>query len=56
MFDKLIVTEPEAANMRNRGGYFFVTSVVVGVLFLVAVVISIFASDYGLGTNSFEMA
>ena len=56
MFDKLIVTEPAAANMGSRSRYFVVTSVVVGALFLAAVVVSIFAADYGLGTDSFEMA
>lgn len=55
MFDKLIVSEPESANIKDRSGYFLVTSVVVGVLFVTGVVISIFASDYGLGTDNFEL-
>ena len=55
MFDKLIVSEPEGADFKNRRNYFLVSSLVVGVLFLTAVVFSIFASDYGLGHNSFEL-
>ncbi|MEP6787323.1 MAG: TonB family protein [Acidobacteriota bacterium] len=56
MFDKLIESEPEGADFHNRRTYFMVSSVVVGVLFLTAVVISIYASDYGLGSNSFELS
>lgn len=55
MFDKLIVSEPEGAEFKNRRSYFMVSSLVVGVLFATAVVISIFASDYGLGTANFEL-
>ncbi len=56
MFDKLIETEPEGANFHNRRSYFMVSSIVVGILFATAVVISIYASDYGLGRDSFEMS
>ncbi len=55
MFDKLIESEPEGADFKNRRRYFMVSSVVVGVLFTTAVVISIFAADYGLGSSSFEL-
>ncbi len=55
MFEKLIVSEPEGANFKNRRNYFLVSSLAVGVLFLTAVVFSIFATDYGLGHNSFEL-
>ena len=55
MFDKLIVSEPEGADIKNRSSYFIVTSIVVGVLFVTGVVISIFASDYRLGTENFEL-
>ncbi len=55
MFDKLIVSEPEGANFKNRRNYFLMSSLAVGVLFLTAVVFSIFASDYGLGHNNFEL-
>jgi protein TonB len=56
MFDRLIVSEPEGADFKNRRNYFMVSSLVVGALFLTAVVISIFASDFGLGSSSFELA
>ena len=56
MFDKLIVSEPEGADFHNRRGYFMVSSLVVGVLFLAAVVFSIYAADYGLGSDSFELS
>ncbi len=56
MFDKLIETEPKGANFHNRRSYFMVSSIVVGVLFITAVVISIYASDYGLGRDSFELS
>jgi TonB family protein len=56
MFDRLIETEPECANFRNRRSYFMVSSLIVGVLFITAVVISIYASDYGLGSENFDLA
>lgn len=55
MFDKLIESEPQGADFKNRRSYFMVSSVVVGILFATAVVISIYASDYGLGTTRFEL-
>jgi protein TonB len=55
MFDKLIVSEPEGADFKNRRKYFVVSSLVVGIMFSAAVVFSIFASDYSLGTGSFEL-
>ena len=56
MFDKLIVSDATGADFKPRRNYFMVSSLVVGVLFLAAVVVSIFASDYGLGTSGFELA
>lgn len=55
MFNQLIESEPEGADFKNRRGYFMVSSFVVGVLFLTAVVISIYAADIGLGNSSFEL-
>jgi TonB family protein len=55
MFDKLVVSEPEKADQPSRRKYFMVSSVVMGGLFLAAIVISIFAADYGLGSGSFEL-
>ena len=54
MFDKLIESEPEGAEFKNRKTYFMVSTLAVGILFLAAVVISIYAADYRLGTTSFE--
>jgi TonB family protein len=56
MFDKLIVSEPEGADLKSRRNYFLVSSLVVGLLFLTAVVFSIFAADYNIGSDGFEMA
>ncbi len=56
MFDKLIETEPEGADFHNRRSYFMVSSIVVGALFITVVVISIYASDYGLGRDNFELS
>lgn len=56
MFDRLIVTEPEKANIKNRRGYFMVSTLGVGLAFFIAVVVSIFAADFTLGTNHFEIS
>ena len=55
MFDKLIESEPEGAEFKNRRKFFFMSTVVVGILFLTAVVISIYAQDFALGSESFEL-
>lgn len=55
MFDKLIESEPAGAEFKTRRGYFMVSSLVVGVLFVTAVVVSIFAAEIGLGNDSFEI-
>ncbi|MEO6656279.1 MAG: TonB family protein, partial [Pyrinomonadaceae bacterium] len=55
MFEKLIESNCEGADFKNRRSYFMVSSLVVGALFLTAVVISIFAADFGLGSTSFEL-
>lgn len=55
MFDKLVVSEPDKADFKGRGNYFVVSSLVVGILFVTAVVVSIFASDFGLGNGNFEL-
>lgn len=56
MFDKLIVSEPEGADIKNRRNYFMVSSFLVGVLFLAAVVFSIYAADFGLGNGNFDLS
>ena len=55
MFDKLIESQAAGADFKNRRRYFMVSSVVVGILFTTAVVISIYAADIGLGSTSFEL-
>ncbi len=56
MFDKLIASEPAGAEFRKRTRYFAASSIVVGILFVTAVVVSIFAAEYGLGPETFDMA
>lgn len=56
MFDKLVVSEPDKADFKDRRRYFMVSSIVVGILFATAVVVSIFAADYGIGSGNFELA
>ncbi|MFT3746068.1 MAG: TonB family protein [Pyrinomonadaceae bacterium] len=55
MFDQLVASEPQGADFKNRRRYFMVSSVVVGILFTTAVVVSIFAADFGLGNGNFEL-
>lgn len=56
MFDKLIESEPAGgAEFHGRRSYFLVSSVVVGILFITAVVVSIYAADFSLGNTSFEL-
>jgi TonB family protein len=55
MFDKLIVSEPDRTEVQHRRSYFMVSTVVVGILFITAVVISIYAEDFGLGSGSLEL-
>ena len=52
MFDKLIETEPQGADFHGRKRYFMVSSVVMGVLFITAVVYSLYAAEVGLGTEN----
>ncbi len=56
MFDKLIETESAGSEFKSRTRYFLVSTVAVGILFLSAVLISIFAAEYGIGMNEFDSA
>src|SRR5688572_16690994 len=56
MFDKLIESDTAGAEFKNRSRYFMVSSVVVGILFLTAVVYSLYASEIGLGSGRFEIS
>ena len=56
MFDKLIESNSVEADFRSRGRYFTVSSVIVGIMFLTAVVVSLYAQDFELGTDNFDVA
>jgi len=56
MFDRLIESDSAGAEFKPRSRYFLVSSLVVGALFISAVVISIYASDFGLGNDTFELS
>lgn len=56
MFDKLIESDSIQAEFKPRRKFFMVSSVVVGILFLTAVVASLYAHDLDLGTDTFEIA
>lgn len=56
MFDKLVESDTTGAEFKNRGRYFMVSSVVVGILFLTAVVFSLYAADIGIGNGNLEIA
>lgn len=55
MFDKLIESEPVGAEFKSRRSYFLTSTAVVGILFITAVVISIYASDYGIGNAHLDI-
>ena len=55
MFDKLIESNSVEAEFKPRRKFFMVSSVVVGILFITAVVASLYAQELDLGTNSFEL-
>jgi protein TonB len=55
MFDKLIESNSAAADFKPRRKFFMVSSVLVGIVFLSAVVFSLYAQDIGLGTENFEL-
>ncbi|MGH9948957.1 MAG: TonB family protein [Pyrinomonadaceae bacterium] len=56
MFDKLIESDTAGAEFKNRSRYFTVSSIIVGILFLTAVVYSLYASEIGLGNLNFEVS
>jgi TonB family protein len=56
MFDKLIESDTVGAEFKSRRRYFLISSVVVGLLFISAVVISLYAADIGLGNDNYELA
>ena len=56
MIDKLIVSDEQGADFKGRSRYFVVSTVVVGILFISAVVFSLYAADIGLGNDQFELS
>lgn len=56
MFEKLVECNAAEADFRSRKKFFFVSSVIVGILFITAVVASIYAADYGLNVDSLELS
>jgi len=56
MFDKLVESDTNGADFKNRSRYFLVSSVVVGILFLTAVIYSLYAAEIGIGNGNFEIA
>ncbi len=55
MFDNLVITQPEAADFKNRKRYFIASGVGLSLTLSVAMVISLFAVDLDLGTDNFDM-
>ncbi len=55
MFDKLIESNSAEAEFKPRRKFFMMSSVVVGILFLSALVFSLYAADIDLGTDNFEL-
>lgn len=56
MFDKLIESNSKEAEFKNRRNYFMVSTVFVGILFLAAVVASIYAGEIGIGNGDLELS
>lgn len=56
MFDKLIESNSAGAEFKPRRKFFMMSSVVVGILFLSALVFSLYAAEIDLGTDNFELA
>lgn len=55
MFDRMIETDSIGNEVKSRRNYFMVSGLVVGILFLTGVVFSIFAGDFDLGNDEFEL-
>ena len=56
MFDKLVESDLSGADLKPRRRIFIASFVFVGLLFATAVVAGIYAADYSLGTNNFDIA
>src|SRR6188472_3019943 len=56
MFDKLIESNSAGAEFKPRRTFFMVSFVVVGILFVSALVFDLYAAKFDLGTDNFELA
>jgi hypothetical protein len=56
MFEKLIESDSQSADLKARSRYFIVSSLVVGTLFVSALIFSIYAAEIGLGTDEFDLS
>jgi len=55
MFDQMIESEPASAEIKSRRKYFVTSGLVVGTLFFVGVIVSIFASEFGIRNSNIEV-
>lgn len=55
MFEQMIESEPANADFKSRRKYFLTSGLVVGTLFFVGVIVSIFASEFGIRGSNFEL-
>lgn len=55
MFDKLVLTQPDTADFKNRKKFFIASGIGLSVTLSVAMVVSLFAADLDLGTDNFDM-
>jgi periplasmic protein TonB len=56
MFDRLIESDSQKAEFKGRSRYFVVSTIIVGVLFLAAVVFSLYAADIDIGTGQIDVS
>lgn len=56
MFEQLVESNTAEAEFKPRRKFFLVSSIVVGILFVTAVVAGIYAADFNLGTDNFDIA
>lgn len=56
MFDKLVESNTAEAEFKPRRKFFMVSTVIVGILFLTAVVASLYAANIDLGNDNFDLA
>lgn len=56
MFDKLVESNTAEAEFKPRRKFFMVSTVIVGILFLTAVVASLYAASIDLGNDNFDLA